>query len=95
MDWGGCQHRRFLGGGYLDFPIEGKSIKNDWLNRPPSFFSLHVDNYGNVSQFHAGKTFLLHISYVLAHTCFYMQGECYFLRLLQTSSGGRVRSENR
>ena len=32
MDWG-CQHRRFLGGGYLDFPIEGNSIKNDGLNR--------------------------------------------------------------
>ena len=28
-----CQHRRFLGGGeYLDFPIEGHSIKNDGLN---------------------------------------------------------------
>ena len=27
-----CQHRRFLGG-YLDFPIEGNSIKNDGLNR--------------------------------------------------------------
>ena len=25
----------------------------------------------------------------------YVQGACYFLRLLQTSSGGRVRSENR
>ena len=61
----------------------------------PSFCSLHVDNYGNVSQFHAGKTFLLHNFYVPAHTCFYVQGECYFLRLLQMSSGGRVRSENR
>ena len=36
----------------------------------PSFFSLHVDNYGNVSQFHAGKTFLLHNFYVPAHTSF-------------------------
>ena len=67
---GGCQHRRFLWGEYLDFQIEGNSIKNDWLNRLLSFFSLHVDNYGNVSQFHAGKTFLLHIFYVPAHTCF-------------------------
>ena len=61
----------------------------------PHFFSLHVDKFGNVSQFHAGKTFLLHNFYVPAHTCFYVQGECYFLRLLQTSSGGRVRFENR
>ena len=30
---GGCQHRRVLGGGYLDFPIEGNSIKNDGLSR--------------------------------------------------------------
>ena len=34
MDWGGgCQHRRVLGGGYLDFQIEENSIKNDGLNR--------------------------------------------------------------
>ena len=39
-------------------------------------FSLHVDNYGNVSQFHAAKTFLLHNFYVPAHTYFYAQGEC-------------------
>ena len=41
------------------------------------------------------KTFLLHNFYVPAHTGFYVQGDCYFLRLLQTSSGGPVRSENR
>ena len=28
----------------------------------PSFFSLNVDNYGNVSQFHAGKHFYYTIS---------------------------------
>ena len=38
------------------------------------------------------KTFVLHNFYVPAHACFYVQGECYFL---QTSSGGRVRFENR
>ena len=36
----------------------------------PHFVSLHVDNYGNVSQFHAGKTFLLQNFYVPAHTWF-------------------------
>ena len=42
----------------------------------------------NVSHFGAGKTFLLHNFYVPAHTYFYAQGECYFLRLLQTTSKG-------
>ena len=60
----------------------------------PSFSHSMLTN-GNVSQFHAGKTFLLHNFYVPAHTRFYVQGECYFLRLLQSSSGGRVRSEHR
>ena len=52
----------------------------------PSSFSLHVDNYGNVSQFHAGKTFLLHNFYVPAHTCFYVQESatsCDFYRRRQ------------
>ena len=47
---------------------------------------LHVDNYGNVSQFHAGKTFLLHNFYVPAHTFFYVQESatsCDFYRCRQ------------
>ena len=45
-------------------------------------FALHVDTYGNVSQFGGGKTFVLHNFNVPAHTYFYMQEERYHLRLL-------------
>ena len=33
MDWGGVSESTLSGGEYLDFPIEGNSIKNDGLNR--------------------------------------------------------------
>ena len=41
------------------------------------------------------KHFYYTISMFQLIRVFYVQGECYFLRLLQTSSVGRVRSENR
>ena len=41
------------------------------------------------------KHFYYTISMFQLIRVFNVQGECYFMRLLHTSSGGRVRSENR
>ena len=52
----------------------------------PHFSYSMLTTNGNVSQFHAGKTFLLHNFYVPAHTFFYVQESatsCDFYRRRQ------------